>query len=221
MNPISRSLGAAALVLALAACDDGRTSPVQQDVPTGPALSAAAAEASGNAGGPNRDGVQVLRFRSEEDPSVTPDPAVCAAAGFTSNVRFGAVLYSEASNGQEGRIVNRSARRIGTATACARITDPRFPPDLRQEFYVRFDLPEGPITAKGGCTLVSNDVPTAGLVLAGCHLRVTEAPSWYRGGAVASLSVFNPRKIPGYLTGSDYTLQLYEGPRQIVSPHGD
>lgn len=219
MNPIFRSLGAVALVLVLAACDDGRGSPVQQDVPAGPALSAAANAAEG--GGPNRDGVQVLRFRSEEDPSVTPDPAVCAAAGFTSNVRFGAVLYSEASNGQEGRIVNRSARRIGTATACARITDPRFPPDLRQEFYVRFDLPEGPVTARGGCTLVSNDVPTAGLVLAGCHLRVTEAPSWYTGGAIASLSVFNPRKIPGYLTGSDYTLQLYEGPRQIGSPHGD
>jgi len=219
MNPLSRSLGAAALVLALAACDDGRTSPVQQEVPAGPALSAAAHASEG--GGPNRDGVQVLRFRSEEDPSVTPDPAVCAAAGFTPNVRFGAVLYSEASNGAEGRIVNRSARRIGTATACARITDPRFPPDLRQEFYVRFDLPEGPITARGGCTLVSNDVPTAGLVLAGCHLRVTEAPSWYTGGAIASLSVFNPRKIPGYLTGSDYTIQMYEGPRQIGSPHGD
>jgi len=219
MNPISRTLGAAALAFALAACDDSRTSPVQQDVPAGPVLSSA--PSANEAGGPNRDGVEVLRFRSEEDPSVTPDPAVCAAAGFTPNVRFGAVLYSEASNGAEGRIVNRSARRIGTATACARITDPRFPPDLRQEFYVRFDLPEGPVTARGGCTLVSNDVPTAGLVLAGCHLRVTEAPSWYRGGAISSLSVFNPRKIPGYLTGSDYTIQLYEGPRQMGSPHGD
>ena len=203
----------AALVLsslALAACEDGRGTPVQQEIPQ------AAMNASGgpeNPGGVSRDGVQVLRFRSEEDPSVTPDPAVCAAAGFTSNVRFGAVLYSEASNGQEGRIVNRSARRIGTATACARITDPTFPADLRQEFYVRFDLPEGPVTARGGCTLVTNNVPTAGLVLAGCHLRVTEAPSWYIGGAVASLSVFNPRRLPGFLTGSDYTLQLYEKPR--------
>jgi hypothetical protein len=212
MKLASRSAALVLATLGLVACEDGRSTPVQQEVPERAALSAAPA------GGPDnhfvsRDGMQVLRFRSEEDPSVTPDPAVCAAAGFTSNVRFGAVLYSEASNGHEGRIVNRSARRIGTATACARITDPTFPADLRQEFYVRFDLPEGAVTARGGCTLVSNNVPTAGLVLAGCHLKVTEAPSWYSGGAVASLSVFNPRKLPGFLTGSDYTLQLYEAPR--------
>ncbi len=59
MNPISRSLGAAALLLTLAACDDSRTSPVQQDVPAGPALSAAPSAAE--AGGLNRDGVEVLR----------------------------------------------------------------------------------------------------------------------------------------------------------------
>jgi hypothetical protein len=212
MKLATRSAALVLAALALAACEDGRPSPVQQEVPARAALNASAADAS-NGNNLSRDGVQVLRFRSEEDPSVTPDPAVCAAAGFTSNVRFGAVLYSEASNGQEGRIVNRSARRIGTATACARITDPSFPADLRQEFYVRFDLPEGPVTARGGCTLVSNDIPTAGLVLAGCHLKVTEAPSWYKGGAVASLSVFNPRRLPGFLTGSDYTLQLYETPR--------
>ncbi len=212
MKLASRSAALVLATLGLVACEDGGRTPVQQEVPARASMDAAPADASDNHF-VSRDGVQVLRFRSEEDPSVAPDPAVCAAAGFTSNVRFGAVLYSEASNGREGRIVNRSARRIGTATACARITDPSFPADLRQEFYVRFDLPEGPITARGGCTLVSNDIPTPGLVLAGCHLKVTEAPSWYRGGAVASLSVFNPRRLPGYLTGSDYTLQLYETPR--------
>jgi hypothetical protein len=215
MKLASRSFGAAALVLsslALAACEDGRGTPMQQEVSREAVLNASA-DPENQGGGLSRDGVQVLRFRSEEDPSVTPDPAVCAAAGFTANVRFGAVLYSEASNGHEGRIVNRSTRRIGTATACARITDPTFPADLRQEFYVRFDLPEGPVTARGGCTLVTNNVPTAGLVLAGCHLRVTEAPSWYVGGAVSSLSVFNPRRLEGFLTGSDYTIQLYEKPR--------
>ena len=201
-----RTLGAAALVVALAACDEGRTNPVQRQISEGAALNAAA--------GPERfvkgsDGVEVLHFRSEEDPSVAPDPKVCEAAGFTSNVRFGATLYSSVARASDGRVVNRDARAIGTATACARITDPRFPPDLRQEFYVQFNLPEGVVRARGGCTLVSNDVPTAGLVLAGCHLRVTEAPSWYRGGAVTSLSVFNPRRLPGFLTGSDYTVQLY------------
>jgi hypothetical protein len=201
-----RILGASTLVLALAACDNERGSPVQQQISPAAVARNAAPErfVKGN------DGLEVMHFRSQEDPAVTPDPAVCAEAGFTSNVRFGATLYSSVARAQDGRVVNRDARAIGTATACARITDPRFPPDLRQEFYVQFNLPEGVVKARGGCTLVSNDVPTPGLVLAGCHLRVTEAPSWYKGGAVTSLSVFNPRRLPGFLTGSDYTVQLYE-----------
>lgn len=211
MIRVFRSFAPALVIasLALAACDDEGTSPVREGGESG--MSAAAEALGGRT--VSRDGMQVIRVRSEEDPNVTADPAVCAAAGFTANVTFGASLYSEVTSGKDGRVVIRSARPIGTATACARITDPNFPADLRQEFYIRFNLPEGPVTARGGCTLVSNNVPTAGLVLAGCHLRVTEAPSWYIGGAVASLSVFNPRRLPGFLTGSDYTIQLYETPR--------
>ncbi|HEX8431525.1 MAG TPA: hypothetical protein VF625_09565, partial [Longimicrobium sp.] len=161
-------------------------------------------------GGAPVAGVSILRFRSEESAEVTPDPAVCAAAPFTTNVVFGAYLYSETTTADEGRVTNTRRKRIGTATACARITDPTFPPDLRQEFYVRFRLPEGSFTARGGCTLITNDIPADGLVLAGCHLRVIDAPSSVKGGVVSSLSVFNPRRLPGFETGSEWTIQHYK-----------
>lgn len=151
----------------------------------------------------------VYRFRSIEDPDFPPDPAVCAAAPFAANVRLGASLWSEAVQASEGRVVNPTVRRIGTATACIRITDPTFPPGLQQRFYGRFDVAEGTIVADGTCTLISNDVPRRGLVLGGCNLRVIEAPPHVAGGAVTSLSVFNPARLSGFATGSVWTLQLY------------
>ena len=152
---------------------------------------------------------QNFRFRSVEDAEFPPDPAVCAQAPFGVNVRLGASLWSEASNASEGRVVNHDVKRVGSATACVRITNPAFPEGSRHEMYAQFDLPEGRIVAQGGCTITSNDVPRSGLVLAGCHLKVLEAPSWYAGGAVASLSTFNPARLAGFATGSEWLVQLY------------
>lgn len=151
----------------------------------------------------------VLRFRSVEDPAFPADRSVCAAAPFTTNVYLGASLWSEVTTISSGRVVHDAVRRIGKATACVRITDPTFPPGLPQDFYARFDTPEGIYTALGACTLISNDVPASGLVLGGCHLRIVSGPQRSRGGAITSLSVFNPAQLPGYMTGSEWTVQTY------------
>lgn len=203
-----RSFAAFALVLTAAACGDA---------PAGPAADRATADgvvAGGQAAGPNfsrqtgGDPV-VLRFRSVEDPDFPADRNVCAQAGFGVNVFLGASLWSEANTASSGRIVNNGVKRIGSATACIRITDPTFPPGLPQQFYARFDTPEGIFTAKGACTLISNDAPEAGLVIGGCHLRVLDGPAEMRGGAITSLSIFNPRNLAGYATGSEWTVQFY------------
>jgi hypothetical protein len=172
------------------------------------ALTAACADVAQNA---RQSGTEptVLRFRSIDDPAFPADRSVCADAGFTANVFLGASLWSEAATASSGHVVNNSVRRIGRATACARMTDPTFPPGLPQQFYAKFDTPEGSFTAKGACTLVSNDVPTAGLVLAGCHLSIVDGPRYMRVGAITSLSVFNPRNLPGFNTGSEWTVQVY------------
>lgn len=151
----------------------------------------------------------VLRFRSIEDAAVAADPAVCAAAPFAANVVLGASLWSEAAAASSGRVVNDGVRKVGTATACIRITDPTFPPGLPQAFHARFHTDEGVFDATGACTLLSNDVPTPGLVLGGCHLAIVNPPSYIAGGAVTSLSVFNPAQLAGFATGSEWTLQYY------------
>lgn len=201
---------AAVLTLAVlaAACADG---PSASDTPARDTRDVALDGPRGDVqAGPQLGGLPtVLRFRSIEDPEFPADRSVCTDAGFTPNVYLGASLWSEAGTASSGRIVNNSVRRIGRATACVRITDPTFPPGLPQQFYARFDTPEGSFTARGACTLVSNDVPEPGLVLAGCHLKVVDGPPFARGGVVTSLSVFNPRGLPGYNTGSEWTLQFY------------
>jgi hypothetical protein len=201
-----RSFAAVALVFA-AACD----------APAGPDRERAAADAvvaGGSASAPNfshQTGGEpvVLRFRSIEDPEFPADRSVCAQAGFGVNVFLGASLWSEAATASSGRVVNNGVRRIGSATACLRITDPTFPPGLPQLFYAKFITPEGTFTARGACTLISNDVPEPGLVLGGCHLGVVDGPADMRGGAITSLSTFNPRNLAGYATGSEWTMQFY------------
>jgi hypothetical protein len=203
-----RSFAALALVFA-AACD----------APAGPQRDRAFADADASLAGAPSDVVAsspqtggepvVLRFRSVEDPDFPADRAVCAASGFTANVFLGASLWSEAATASSGRVVNNGVRRVGSATACIRITDPTFPPGLPQLFFARFETEEGTFTASGACTLISNDVPERGLVLGACHLHVVDGPEEMRGGAITSLSVFNPRNLAGYATGSEWTVQFY------------
>lgn len=196
------------LAVAAAACADGPAAPARDRSARDVALVGGRADVVQDA--PQLGGEPiVLRFRSIEDPAFPPDRSVCADAGFTTNVFLGASLWSEAGTASSGRVVNNSVKRVGSATACARITDPTFPPGLPQLFYARFETDEGVFTATGACTLVSNDVPQPGLVLAGCHLKIIDGPPYMRGGVITSLSVFNPRRLAGFNTGSEWTIQVY------------
>jgi hypothetical protein len=207
-----KHLHAAALAaaLALAACDGAPAGAGQVRAEDVALAGASRAELDASAArGPNHFGQTVYRFRSQEDAAFPADPAVCAAAPFATNVPLGASLWSEAASAADARVVNPSVRRVGSATACIRITDFGFTPGSVAPMYVKFDLPEGSVTALGACTVTSNDVPRSGLVLAGCQFRVQDAPSWYAGGAVTSLSIFNPARLAGFSTGSEWTVQLF------------
>ncbi|QSQ21653.1 hypothetical protein JY651_41880 [Pyxidicoccus parkwayensis] len=151
----------------------------------------------------------IYQFRTEEDPANPPDMAVCAAAPFQSNVFLGASVYVPLHRPRDGKVVYEGRKRVGSATACVRLTDFTFPPGQQVPFYARFNLPDGSFTASGTCTLVSNNVPEAGLVLAGCALKLVGVPRGFVGGTVSSTSVFNPFKLPGYATGSYYTLYAF------------
>ena len=156
-------------------------------------------------------GYRLYQFRSEEDPTFAGDPTVCPAAPFVTNVRLNASLYTTNARNSDGLTMNDASRKIGTATACVRITDPTFPPGKQEAFYVAFDTPAGRFTASGTCALVSNDVPPK-VVLAGCNLRLIGAPDGFIGGEATSASIFNPARVPGVATGSYWTLLVYGDP---------
>ena len=162
---------------------------------------------------------RIVQFRSAEDPASPPDTAFCDAAPFHANVRLGASLYSYELRRNDGRVEQEEGRKIGTATACAQLTNFLFPAGLQQNFIVRFDLPQGSFTAVGTCTFATNDVPLRGFVLAGCSLQMTGFPEGVLGGAMASLSSFNPFRLPGFNTGSYWTLQYYDSAPE--DRHGD
>ena len=190
----------ASVAIAASACDDTRSVPSSPD--SDPTLLAIESE----------PGTRLYQFRTVEDPEVSGANVFCtaASAGFTPNVFLNASVYVEHVRASDAMIVAERTDPIGTALACAQITDFSFPPGLQQNFYALFKLPSGDFTAKGTCTLISNNVPEARLILAGCTLRVVEAPEGVVGGAATSLSVFNPFRLPGYSTGSRWTIQVYE-----------
>lgn len=164
---------------------------------------------------------RVLQFRSAEDPASPPDAAVCARAGFGVNLRLGGSLYAYPTRGDDGQVVVEGSKRIGRATACAQITSLAFPAGLQQKFYVELTLPDGVYAATGTCTIVSNDVPKGGLVLAGCNLRLVTFPAGVAGGAVVSLSTFNPFRLQGFTTGSYWTVQIYDAATEARGSDSD
>jgi hypothetical protein len=196
-TPFAVVLGAS-LALAATACDDRRSVPSAPDAD--PALSVTE----------SRPGTRVYQFRTVEDPEVLGAVDVCKSAPFTPNVYLNASVYVENVRASDGMVVAERADPVGTALACAQITDFSFPPGKQQNFYAQFNLPSVSVIASGTCTLISNDVPVTHLVLAGCTLRVVRAPEGFVGGAATSLSVFNPFRLAGYSTGSRWTIQLYE-----------
>lgn len=154
-------------------------------------------------------------FRSEEDPSTPPDPAVCAASPFGANVKLGAALYSIRTSRTKGLVRDETWKRIGKATACLELTNVMFPAGLVQNFYAQFDLPQGRYVAQGTCTVSSNTVPQNFIILAGCTLKLITGPAGSNGGMATSASIFNPLKQAGFGTGSIWTIHEYFTP----APH--
>ena len=161
---------------------------------------AAAREASA----PDSD--HVLVVRTVEDVSVSPLPAGCPFVA--PNVRLGALVWAVQPRASDGEIVNRDVRLLGTASACGKITT-ALVPFAQVPFYLELSLPDGLFAAQGFCAVTSNNVPQPGLILAGCTLAISAAPAGVAGGNMTSNSVFNPLHLPGFDTGSIWTLRLY------------
>lgn len=152
---------------------------------------------------------QVLQLRSLEDPAV---PADCPAG---DTVRLGATLHAPRTRARDGMVMVDPGPEIGTAIGCGKLlTYTAFDPAVQSPFAMRFELGDRTVTAKGTCTITSLSFPIAGvpapLLLVGCALDVNPDPALgiVRGTATSS-SVFTPRALPGYGTGSFWTVHLY------------
>ena len=152
---------------------------------------------------------QVLLFRTQEDPSV---PATCAPG---DTVLLGALLSVPRTRASDGLVTVDPGPTIGTAVGCGKLlTYTPFDPVVQSPFAMRFDFRGRVVTAKGTCTITSLSFPIPGvpapLLLVGCTLNVNPDPAQgILRGAATSSSVFTPHPMPGYGTGSFWTVHLY------------
>ncbi len=151
----------------------------------------------------------VYLLRTLEDPSV---PANCPAG---DTVRLGATMYAPRTRAHDGLVMVDPGKAVGIAIGCGKLlTYTPFDPSVQSPFAMRFDLPDRTVTASGTCTITNLAFPIAGvplpMLLVGCTLNVDADPTQgvVRGIATSS-SVFTPKAIPGYGTGSYWTLHLY------------
>ena len=152
----------------------------------------------------------VIQFRSVEDPGGVPDVSVCADAPFVPNVITAAKLLAVKTRASDGKVVGRGKKVIGSGTGCLRVTDVTFPPFTSGPIYGDFTIGDLTVRIDGVCTVSTNAVPLAGVVLAGCSTTIVEAPAGIAGGSATSNSVFNPFRLPGFSTGSFWTVRLYD-----------
>ena len=161
-------------------------------------------------------GERTYVVKTTEDARFPADMAVCEAADFPLvNVVLGASVWSLQTNVRRGEVVRDEIRFLGTATGCGMMTSP-VPFTPRQAFAIQFALRDGTYFAKGECDIVSVTVPVPGVMLAGCALRIVQAPAGVLGGFATSASVFNPQGVPGFGTGSIWTIHVYtDGPDDV------
>ena len=155
----------------------------------------------------------VIQFRSADDPTLEPDLSVCADAPFEPNLVLAASLFVPVPWPKTGEVVFPGRKRRGTGTACfflpPEVVAAGFPPFSQADLFAEFEIGGVRVRADGVCTSTSNDVPQPGLILAGCALDVIDAPPGFVGGNATSNSTFNPLGLPGFDTGSFWTLRLF------------
>ncbi len=153
---------------------------------------------------------RVYVLRTQEDGSVVPD---CPA---DDTVKLGALVFAPRTRSRDGLAMEEDvAPPIGTAVGCGRLlTYTPFDTQVRNPFALKLELESGSITARGDCTITSVSFPVpdllAPLLLLGCTLAVDKDPSaGILNGSATSTSVFTPMALPGYRTGSFWTVLLY------------
>jgi hypothetical protein len=146
--------------------------------------------------------------RTVEDPSVPAVPDSDCPSGAGIPIKFRGFSWSLATRASDGMVVNEQIRSVGSVSTCARLTFPIVEGDTAPTF-ARIELGGDTYTASGRCRATSNGVPQAGVLLAGCALRLQTGPPGFVGGIATSASVVTLGAVPGFQTGSFWTMRAY------------
>ena len=151
----------------------------------------------------------VIVFRSMNDPNIPPDLFACDPnnTGFEPDpptFPLGASLWAFQTRSKDGVIVKEKVRQIGTATACLYFGE------FETLNYLEFEIGDLFIAASGECLSTYDATSEGGPIFATCGLEVipersTEGIKW---GQASNNSTFAPFPIPGFETGSLWTIQL-------------
>lgn len=163
---------------------------------------------------------EILVFRSVDDPaledpsvewcrSVAPEGVPIDLLPDAAIVRLGASLWSFQSRASDGVVVKEKIRKIGLADACGYLVE-GIGPGKSGPFYMEGSVGGFEFVAAGECTFTASGIPVPGIVLTGCNLKVESDPSQgLLGGIATSNSVFNVGQVPGFQTGSFWTVHTY------------
>jgi hypothetical protein len=149
-------------------------------------------------------GEEIFLLQTQESSDV-------AAPCPEQNIKLGAYVYAPRTRASDGKVMKQLGQPVGTAVGCGLMKEIK--PGSRAPFNMTFDLGGQKIFATGECTVADWFFPIpkpAPVLLVGCYLKVAEdGDQGLLHGVATSASVFMPSAIPGYETGSFWTLHLY------------
>jgi hypothetical protein len=160
-----------------------------------------------SANGDDQASERAYVVRTVEDPSIDPIPPASCPGGPGMLLNANGYAYSIATRASDGMVVQEHPKRVGVVRTCARVTSVDEGSTAPQN--ARIEIGGDSYTASGGCRVTSNGVPQAGVVLAGCALRLQTGPDGFVGGIASSASVALLGPVPGFQTGSFWTLRVY------------
>jgi hypothetical protein len=160
-----------------------------------------------SANGDDQVSAHAYVFRTVEDPSIDPIPDSGCPGSPGVLAKAQGQAYSIATRASDAMVVKEQIRRVGVVRICGRITG--LAEGSTGPANARIEIAGDRYTASGACRATSNGVPEAGIVLLGCALRLNSGPDGFVGGIATSASLSNLGSVPGYKTGSFFSVRVF------------
>lgn len=147
---------------------------------------------------------EVYLFKTQESDAVETN---CLPG---QNIILGAYVYAPRSRGTDAKVMREFGEPVGTVVGCGTMTSISI--GATAPFTMDFNLQGRRIFAAGKCEVTQRIFTAASpypVLMVGCSLAVEgSAAEPTLSGIATSASIFNSFNVPGYETGSYWTLHL-------------